>query len=74
MNGVGYAIVGSDGVIDIRTVQDSRVGAIVNALVYDGYLVTRGTSETAIERVWNEHRGDRSVFRVTIHATEQAEV
>ena len=47
-----------DGVIDIRSVMDTEIGAMVNGIVnYGGMLVPRGAPDDAVREFWNNLKG-----------------
>lgn len=64
--GSGFAIM-TDGAIDMRTVCESRRGAVVNWLVSAASIfIFKWHTDADIENLWREHCGASEVVRVRV--------
>lgn len=61
----GYAAQ-KDGIIDMKTVSDTQIAAMVNWLCVDGVLVLRGTADERVREIWAEHRRGFEIVPVIV--------
>jgi hypothetical protein len=62
----GFACV-KDGEIDIRTVQHSEVGAMVNGLVLFAHVLpTRGMSDGQVKTMWKDECDPKGIHVVPV--------
>ena len=62
----GFAVIAA-GKIEVATIQDSRIGAIVNWLITNKKIVVMaGVDDAMIETAWQRFKGDAEVEEVTI--------
>lgn len=69
---IGYAVKTADGIIDVKTVCPTPLGAKVNGLIGGGTLVLAGVSDEAISGVWEEHARATGSRIVKVEITERA--
>jgi hypothetical protein len=65
----GYAAQ-KDGFIDIKTVSDTQIAAMVNWLCCDGVLVLRGTPDERVREIWEDNRRGTEIVPVIIQQVQ----
>lgn len=63
----GYAAQ-KDGFIDIKTVSDTQIAAMVNWLCCDGVLIRRGTTDNRVREIWEDSRRGFEIVPVIVQA------
>lgn len=61
----GWAVI-DGGVICVRSVADTRRGAIVNWLWIQGVLIDNAMTDLDIEKLWQKHRDDAEARIISV--------